>query len=61
MAQNNFEKISHEFAELIIEKMNNISVNYKIPWLPVNANFRPRNINGNYYNGINFFYAICFM
>ena len=55
MTQNNLEKISHEFVQLIVEKMNSISINYKTPWLPVNANFRPRNINGNYYNGINFF------
>ena len=55
MEQNNLENILHAFATIIIEKMNNISSNYKTLWLPANANIRPRNINGNYYNVINFF------
>lgn len=49
------EKASQAFTELMIERIKEISSDWKKPWITNNNHFQgePQNINGGRYNGIN--------
>lgn len=47
------QKISATFAELLIERMEQIQADWKQPWIQVGGSGLPRNMDGKQYNGMN--------
>lgn len=60
MKKNNFaqtmhadEKVLDLFAEMMIEKIESISADWKKPWFSTKINYCPKNLSGRAYNGMN--------
>lgn len=47
------DKIANAFAELMIQKINEIEADWHKPWVSAGYMGMPRNINGRHYNGMN--------
>ena len=47
------DKIAGAFAELMIEKIKEIQVDWEKPWVNTGYTGAPRNINNRHYNGVN--------
>lgn len=48
------DKLIEAFTSLMIEKINNLTQDYRTPWINIQG-FKPRNINGRNYSAGNYF------
>jgi len=49
------DKALQRFAELMIEKIQQVEDNWQKPWLNIKGGGIPQNIDGRAYNGVNSF------
>lgn len=58
-----FDKAAQQFANLMIEKIQQVEDNWQKPWITIAANTRnffPQNLTGRRYTGGNAFYSFSF-
>lgn len=58
MKTNSFDKVVEQFANMMVEKINEVSMNWQKPWFNISSgtkNFIPQNLTGRKYSGGNLF------
>lgn len=57
MKTNSFDKVAEQFANLVVEKMQQIKEDWHKPWISSTSSI-PRNITGRMYAGANLFFLL---